>query len=122
MVLFYTNAGSLINKLDELKISLPVYNPDVLCISESHYSQEIENSEVDIVGYRCFRADRGFKTKGKDELATDEGDGECSGTFRGGGSVIYVKDYINPKLCSSFKAPDSLAVKLQCDLVIMYIL
>ena len=70
MVLFYTNAGSLINKLDELKISLPIYNPDILCISESHYSQEIENSEVDIVGYRCFRADRGFKTKGKDELAT----------------------------------------------------
>ena len=121
MVLFYTNAGSLINKLDELKISLPIYNPDILCISESHYSQEIENSEVDIVGYRCFRADRGFKTKGKDELATGEGDGECSGTSRGGGSVIYVKDYINPKLCSSFKAPDSLAVSLQCDLGTVHI-
>ena len=32
-----------------------------------------------------------------------------------------MKDYINPKLCSSFKAPDSLAVSLQCDLGTVHI-
>ena len=44
------------------------------------------------------------------------GDGECSDISRGGGSVIYVKDYINPKLCSSFNAHDSLVVSIQCDI------
>ena len=114
--LFYTNAGSLLNKLDELKMSISLYNPDIICICETHFSQEIDECEVALDGYRLFRADRGFKTKGKTELLTGRGDGECSDISKGGGSVIYVKDYINPKLCSSFNAHDSLVVSIQCDI------
>ena len=116
LTLFYTNAGSLLNKLDELKISISLYNPDIICICETHFSQEIDECEVALDGYRLFRADRGFKTKGKTELLTGRGDGECSDISKGGGSVIYVKDYINPKLCSSFNAHDSLVVSIQCDI------
>ncbi len=36
-------------------------------------------------------------------------------------SVIYVKDYIKPKLCTSFKAHDSLVVSLECDLGVIHI-
>ena len=36
-------------------------------------------------------------------------------------SVIYVKDYIKPKLCTGFKAHDSLAVSLECDLGVIHI-
>ena len=121
LILFYTNAGSLINKLDELKLSISLYKPDIICITETHYSQDLDSSEVDLEGYSTFRADRGFKTKEKPRLDAGGGGGECSEISRGGGSVIYVKDYIKPKLCSSFKAHDSLAVSLVCDLGIIHI-
>ena len=70
LTLFYTNAGSLLNKLDELKMSISLYNPDIICICETHFSQEIDECEVALEGYCIFRADRGFKTKGKTELLT----------------------------------------------------
>ena len=68
LILFYTNAGSLINKLDELKLSISLYKPDIICITETHYSQDLDSSEVDLEGYSTFRADRGFKTKEKPRL------------------------------------------------------
>ena len=121
LFLFYTNAGSLINKMDELKMGISLYKPDIICVTETHFYQEFESSEVDLEGYSTFRADRGFKTKEKPELDTSKGGGECSDISRGGGSVIYVKDYIKPKLCTSFKAHDSLAVSLECDLGVIHI-
>ena len=88
LILFYANAGSLINKMDELKMNISDNNPDIICISETHFSQELEQCEVALEGYCCFRADRGFKTKRKPGLIEGKGDGECSDISRGGGSVI----------------------------------
>jgi len=121
LILLYTNAGSLINKMDELKMNISDNNPDIICITETHFSQEFDECEILLEGYCCFRADRGFKTKGKPELLAGKGNGECSDISRGGGSVIYVKEYIKPKLCPSFSAPDSLVVTIQCNIGVVHL-
>ena len=38
LFLFYTNAGSLINKMDELKMGISRYKPDIICVTETHFS------------------------------------------------------------------------------------
>ena len=59
--LLYTNAGSLIKKLDELKNSIDLYEPDIICIAETHFDKSIEDAEVSIQGFNHFRGDRNFK-------------------------------------------------------------
>ena len=60
--MFYTNANGLFNKLDELKIFLSVNkNIDLICVTETHFSKDILNAEIQIEGYTVFRHDRYFK-------------------------------------------------------------
>ena len=63
MKLFYTNAGSFLNKIDELRISVAIYDPDIICIVETHLNSSIDNNEINIDSYNIFRHDRNFKLK-----------------------------------------------------------
>ena len=46
--LFYTNASSFLNKIDEIRISVTIYEPDIICITESHLNSAIDNNELSI--------------------------------------------------------------------------
>ena len=111
--IFYTNAGGLYNKLDELKLCLSIYDDvQIVCITETHLNKNILDAELYIDGYRFFRKDRNF------DIHAEESDmikDEISG---GGGSIIYVKDALHVKLVQSFydKAPDSLAIEIDSSI------
>lgn len=67
-----TNVQSLRSKVDELSIVVSIHKVDIICITETWLSNEIETSLVDIPGYSMVRNDR---------LAR-----------RGGGTAMYIKD------------------------------
>nr|VZI20107.1 unnamed protein product [Spirometra erinaceieuropaei] len=53
----YTNAQSLISKLDELKLCLAELSPDVLAVTETWLSGNISDNEVASPGYQIYRRD-----------------------------------------------------------------
>ena len=83
--IFYTNANGLINKMDELKLRLSVSNVDIICITETHLSEEITDAELQIEGYSFHRGDRKFN------LHTEVINEDIS---EGGGSIIYFRNHI----------------------------
>ena len=118
MKLFYTNAGSFLNKIDELRISVGIYDPDIICIVESHLNPSIDNSELSIDNYNIFRQDRNFKIKQvtQDALySADDVDSSDISASGGGGSIIYVKNYLKVELIEEFKVADSLAISVQTN-------
>ncbi len=73
---FYTNAHSILNKIDELRLVADTEKPDIIIITESWTSERVSNAFLNIEGYRPpFRQDRRDTKKG------------C-----GGGVLIYVTD------------------------------
>ena len=54
----YYNAKSVLPKFDELLILADSHNPDVICITESWLSGDIQDSEIVIPGYQSLRHDR----------------------------------------------------------------
>jgi hypothetical protein len=70
LTIWYTNATSLNNKIDELRLLLTIHKPDVVCITETWFKAE---SDVNINDYNIFRLDR---------------------ATHGGGVCIYVKNTI----------------------------
>ena len=101
---FYTNANGLLNKRDELKVCLSTYDIDIICITETHISHDIDDAELQIDGYAFYRGDRDFNlyNSGIDNSVSD-----------GGGSIIYYKNYIQAKendICKN--APDSVAIDI----------
>lgn len=70
----HINAQSLSNKLDEFKYIFTTSGLDVICVSESWFHYEIQDSIYNLPGYKLFRADR--KT-------------------HAGGVAIYVRDSIS---------------------------
>ena len=123
--LFYTNCCSIINKLDEVRVSIELYEPDFLCICETHLTTLVDDAELFIAGYRFFRKDRDFRP-GKDSQgvssATDKcvdlDPGKCVSPdiSGGGGCIIYYKEHLNPDIVDSFKVGDCLALKIECDI------
>ncbi len=77
LTLFYTNARSLLKKRDELIVYVKTENPDIICITETwlNISDKHLISEVNIPGYNMFL--------------------NCRENKRGGGVLMYIKDYIN---------------------------
>ena len=54
---WYTNANSLINKLDELQCRIKVTFPDILCVTEvypKNYVYDVSPVLLQIDGYDCF--------------------------------------------------------------------
>ena len=118
MKLFYANAGSFLNKNDELRISVNnIYDPDIICIVETHLNSNIDNNEISMENYNIFRQDRDFKIKQVTQDALFSTDGEGSSDISvsgGGGSLIYVKSYLRVELID-FKVADSLAISVQTN-------
>ena len=67
-----TNIRSLIGKLDELTATVFTTKPDVICITETWLSEDIDTVSVSIPGYVMHRKDRDKR--------------------KGGGVVIFVRD------------------------------
>ena len=53
--ILYYNARSLLPKFDELLILADSHNPDVICITESWLSVDIQDSEILIPGYQSLQ-------------------------------------------------------------------
>ena len=74
----YTNARSIVNKIDELKSFVHTTDPDIVCITEAWTNSSISNHYLNIPGFQLVsRLDRNDTQNG-----------------RGGGILIYVKDYL----------------------------
>ena len=56
--ILYFNAGSVLPKLDELKVLCSVHNPDFICICETWLNPEICDSEISMLDYNIIRLDR----------------------------------------------------------------
>ena len=56
--ILYFNARSIIPKCDELRIICEAHKPDVVCITESWLSSDINNAELHISGYQIVRRDK----------------------------------------------------------------
>ena len=90
--------------MDKLKCFLSANKIDIICITETHFSNDILDAEIEIEGFSFKRKDRNFNIK-SDKL-DDYSDG--------GGSIIYYKNYLNVDLVKEFTtAPDSLAISVQ---------
>jgi len=75
---FYANARSLINKIDNLELYAVEEKPDIIGITETWALETIGDGELSLEGYTMFRKDRIIGEK-----------------LRGGGVLLYVKNYIN---------------------------
>ena len=57
LTVFYTNAGNLINKRNELYHSIASVIPEIICITEilpQNASLPVDNCEFQIQGFDCF--------------------------------------------------------------------
>jgi len=82
----YTNACSIIGKMDELRYMAQNGNFSVIGVTETWGNETINDAELHTEGYTEFRKDRRSKL-------------QC----RGGGVVLYVKDTLRPRQSSKLK-------------------
>lgn len=81
--LCHINAQSLNNKLDEFRYTFVNSDIDVICVSETWFSESLPDSLINLNGYNVFRVDR---------------------VKHGGGVAIYAKNCLNCKvICRSKK-------------------
>ncbi|BHF81444.1 hypothetical protein SprV_0702457400 [Sparganum proliferum] len=71
LTFYYTNVQSILPKLDELKIHICDLSPDVVSLTESWLSENVDDRELMLPGFQLFRRDRRER--------------------QGGGVVTYVK-------------------------------
>ena len=102
----YTNADSICNKLDKLKVCIDLYLVDVLCVVESKLHGEISNDEINIQGFNIFRHDRNFNIENPQSKFPSDG----------GGCIVYVRSRLNAELIPEFKVPDSIAITLNTNI------
>ena len=69
--ILYYNARSLLSKLDELRATVALEQPHIVCIVEAWLSPDIADNKLQICGYQLVRLDR---------------------SRRGGGILMYVND------------------------------
>ena len=81
---------------------------DLVCITETHFSEEIVGAEINLTRFTAFRGDRNFKLD-RTRCKADEFSG-------GGGSVIYVRNYIKVVDKSHCTTLDSTSLVLETDI------
>ena len=81
---------------------------DLVCITETHFSEEILDAEINLTGFTAFRGDRNFKLD-RTRCKADEFSG-------GGGSVIYVRNNIKVVDKSHCTTLDSTSLVLETDI------
>ncbi len=102
--IFLTNARSLANKMDELRLWVAtnniVKNSCVLLITETWLNSSIPDTAIELAGRTLYRHDR----------TTD------SGKNRGGGLCIYLNNkwVTNTRIVSSYCSPDLEYVTVKC--------
>ncbi|BHF66761.1 hypothetical protein SprV_0200978300 [Sparganum proliferum] len=79
LIFMYTNAQSVLSRLDELRIHTHDLHPDVISITETWLSEQIDDRELMLPGFQLFPRDRENR--------------------RGGGMVKFVKNglYVSEK-------------------------
>lgn len=70
-----SNVQSLWPKLDEFRLILATFKPDVACLTETWLTQDINSNLIKVDGYHCVRSDRQIR--------------------RGGGTAIYVQENVS---------------------------
>ena len=107
--IMYTNARSIVNKIQELRLYAHTNNPDIIAITESWTNSSITNQYLDIPNYTIVsRHDRNDTTNG-----------------RGGGILIYVKHPIKSyetTSSSQFNQFASIEVSLPNDIISLYVI
>lgn len=83
--LCHINAQSLRNKMDEFRLTFENSAVDVICISETWFTDNTYDSLISLNGYKVYRADR---------------------MKRGGGVAIYVRTCISSKLIAKSNHDD----------------
>lgn len=73
----HINAQSLNNKMDEFRYNFSLSGVDIICVSETWFHPNIQDSIYDVPGYNLFRADR---------------------RTNGGGACIYIRKGIKCKV------------------------
>ena len=73
--ILYTNAQSVVNKIEELRILTAIHNPDIVIVTESWTNESVSNVYLNVNGYDIIER--------QDRKDTDKG--------RGGGIIVYVK-------------------------------
>jgi len=79
----YTNACSVVGKMDEVRYIAQKAELSIIGICETWANESINDAELNIDGYTLFRKDRMSESR-------------C----RGGGVSLYVKDTLRPRQCS----------------------
>ena len=51
----YANANGLLSKLNELKVMIDSNSIDIVCITETHISDNLEEAEICIHGFTPYR-------------------------------------------------------------------
>ena len=75
LTLLYTNAQSLVNKMNEMKVVVTINNPDIIIVTETWTNESIADAHLNIEGYDIIeRSDRNDTHMG-----------------RGGGILVYAK-------------------------------
>ena len=107
--IMYTNARSIVNKIQELRLYAHTNNPDIIAITESWTNSSITNQYLDIPNYTIVsRHDRNDTTNG-----------------RGGGILIYVKHPIKSyetTSSSQFNQFASIEVSLPNDVISLHVI
>jgi hypothetical protein len=88
----YTNAQSVVSKVDELSSVASDMDPDLILLTKSWCSDQITNAYLTFPGYELITDLR------KDRYDTDRG--------RGGGLLVYAKNNLNVSILPSDDSDD----------------
>ena len=101
--LYYTNAGSLTNKISELAVISKDPTIGILCACETHFTSDLLDAELAIPNFELFREDR---ASGK----------------KGGGSAIYVRKDFHAEKLDWFQDTDTIALKIKLASIELYVI
>ncbi|VDP66170.1 unnamed protein product [Schistosoma mattheei] len=93
---YYTNARSLLNKMDELKSVVDKEKPDVIAVSEIWLTSEVLNGEIQLTGFITSRADRLNR--------------------RAGGVILYTKSTLTIRLAETVAHVSGTCELVRCKL------
>ena len=83
--IYYTNADSLLFKMDKLKVRIQLISPDILIITEVYpktgKSSDVTDAELYIDNYTCYRSNTSENNRGRSNTSENSR-----------GVVIYIKD------------------------------
>ena len=63
-IIYYTNSNHLPNKVSELSVLAVLKKLKIMCVTETHFKEEITDAEISIPNFVVHREDRCGNTKG----------------------------------------------------------